>query len=126
MQMDVLFNGLRVLTGATGTPVIRPMKNVTTVAGEELVLRCYVSGYPIHSITWRKGQLSSHDFISIAVVCDVVLFSRVICICIRTFKGFHLLVQFSIENDKLLQSFSSSDKRISLSYMLKIRSLTRI
>jgi len=33
------------------------MTNVTTVAGELLVLRCYVSGYPIHSITWSKGQL---------------------------------------------------------------------
>jgi len=32
------------------------MKNATTVAGEQLVLRCYVSGYPIHSITWSKGQ----------------------------------------------------------------------
>ena len=42
----------------SGTPVIRPMKNVTAVAGEELVLRCYVSGYPVHSITWKKGQRS--------------------------------------------------------------------
>jgi len=41
-----------------GTPVIRVMRNVTTVAGEELVLRCYVSGYPVHSITWKKGGLS--------------------------------------------------------------------
>jgi len=38
-----------------GTPVIRPMNNITTVAGEELVLHCYVSGYPVYSITWTKG-----------------------------------------------------------------------
>jgi len=53
---DCLTDGWMTWLTHAGTPVIRPMKNVTTVAGEELLLRCYVSGYPVHAITWIKGQ----------------------------------------------------------------------
>ncbi|KAK7084280.1 hypothetical protein SK128_009907, partial [Halocaridina rubra] len=35
-------------------PVVRPMDEVTAVAGEKLVLTCPVGGYPIHIRTWYK------------------------------------------------------------------------
>lgn len=38
-----------------GLPYIRPMKDVSAVAGESLVLRCHVAGYPIDTITWSRG-----------------------------------------------------------------------
>ncbi|XP_067123055.1 cell adhesion molecule Dscam1-like [Centruroides vittatus] len=37
-----------------GLPYIRPMKDVSAVAGESLVLRCHVAGYPIDTITWSR------------------------------------------------------------------------
>ena len=46
-----------------GLPVVRHMGEVTAVAGEQLVLTCPVGGYPIHSITWDKGNLSSISFL---------------------------------------------------------------
>ncbi|XP_069192476.1 cell adhesion molecule Dscam2 isoform X3 [Procambarus clarkii] len=39
-----------------GVPVVRPMDDVSAVAGERLVLTCPVGGYPIHSRIWlREG-----------------------------------------------------------------------
>ncbi|KAG8228351.1 hypothetical protein J437_LFUL006802, partial [Ladona fulva] len=38
-----------------GLPSIRPMPNVSAVAGESLYITCPVAGYPIDSITWEKG-----------------------------------------------------------------------
>lgn len=38
-----------------GLPYIRPMKDVSAVAGESLMLRCHVAGYPIDTITWSRG-----------------------------------------------------------------------
>ncbi|XP_066995296.2 cell adhesion molecule Dscam2 [Anabrus simplex] len=37
-----------------GLPYIRPIPNVTAVAGEPLYIACPVAGYPIESITWEK------------------------------------------------------------------------
>nr|XP_042900815.1 Down syndrome cell adhesion molecule-like protein Dscam2 [Parasteatoda tepidariorum] len=39
-----------------GLPYIRPMKDVSAVAGESLMLRCHVAGYPIDTITWHRGS----------------------------------------------------------------------
>ncbi|XP_026677051.1 Down syndrome cell adhesion molecule-like protein Dscam2 [Diaphorina citri] len=39
----------------TGAPFVRPMGNVSAIAGEPLYLGCPVAGYPIESITWQKG-----------------------------------------------------------------------
>ncbi|XP_015600048.1 Down syndrome cell adhesion molecule-like protein Dscam2 isoform X2 [Cephus cinctus] len=40
-----------------GLPHVRPMKNYPAVAGETMVIKCPVAGYPIDSITWEKdGQ----------------------------------------------------------------------
>ncbi|RWS11782.1 Down syndrome cell adhesion molecule-like protein Dscam2, partial [Dinothrombium tinctorium] len=39
-----------------GPPYIRPMRNVSTVAGETMVLHCPAGGYPIESIIWEKGK----------------------------------------------------------------------
>ncbi|XP_076334013.1 cell adhesion molecule Dscam1-like isoform X3 [Tachypleus tridentatus] len=40
-----------------GSPFIRPMVNVSVVEGHQLTIKCPVSGYPIHSITWEKNGL---------------------------------------------------------------------
>ncbi|XP_049521428.1 Down syndrome cell adhesion molecule-like protein Dscam2 [Dermacentor silvarum] len=39
-----------------GPPVIRPMNNISVVAGTTLRVVCPVAGYPIHSVTWFKGD----------------------------------------------------------------------
>ncbi|KAL1485789.1 hypothetical protein MTO96_031748, partial [Rhipicephalus appendiculatus] len=39
-----------------GPPVIRPMGNVSVVAGTTLRVVCPVAGYPIHSVVWFKGD----------------------------------------------------------------------
>ncbi|XP_076367083.1 cell adhesion molecule Dscam1-like isoform X2 [Tachypleus tridentatus] len=40
-----------------GLPFVRPMSDVSAVAGENLHLRCQAAGYPINSITWYKGRM---------------------------------------------------------------------
>ncbi|XP_022242324.1 Down syndrome cell adhesion molecule homolog [Limulus polyphemus] len=37
-----------------GPPFVRPMKNVSVVAGEIMILHCPVGGYPIDSIVWER------------------------------------------------------------------------
>ncbi|XP_054708130.1 cell adhesion molecule Dscam2-like [Uloborus diversus] len=37
-----------------GPPFVRPMVNVSVVAGQTFVLKCPFSGYPIDSVTWLK------------------------------------------------------------------------
>lgn len=37
-----------------GPPVVRPMKNITAVAGEIMIIRCPASGYPLERIYWEK------------------------------------------------------------------------
>ena len=44
---------------SSGVPFVRPMKNVTTTAGKNFSIRCYVAGYPVSEVTWSKGQLLS-------------------------------------------------------------------
>ncbi|XP_064480697.1 cell adhesion molecule Dscam1-like isoform X2 [Ornithodoros turicata] len=38
-----------------GRPVVRPMRNLTVLAGEVLRLRCPVAGYPLESIAWERA-----------------------------------------------------------------------
>ena len=40
----------------SGLPYIRPMPNVSAVAGEPLYVACPAAGYPIDSIVWQKGN----------------------------------------------------------------------
>lgn len=39
-----------------GPPFVKPMRNISVLAGHMLVLKCPVSGYPIEKITWEKGN----------------------------------------------------------------------
>ena len=39
-----------------GVPYTREMTNETLVAGDDLDIRCKVSGYPIKDIKWMKGR----------------------------------------------------------------------
>lgn len=41
-----------------GPPFVKPMRNISVLAGHMLVLKCPVSGYPIEKITWEKGNIS--------------------------------------------------------------------
>ncbi|XP_022238880.1 Down syndrome cell adhesion molecule-like protein Dscam2 [Limulus polyphemus] len=38
-----------------GPPVIRPMRNISVLAGDTMTLRCPVAGFPITSITWTRA-----------------------------------------------------------------------
>ena len=40
-----------------GPPQVRPMGDMTGVAGNTLIISCPVGGYPIHKIYWKKGEL---------------------------------------------------------------------
>lgn len=42
-----------------GKPYIRPMSNITVLAGQQVSIRCPASGFPLSRITWFKGMLSS-------------------------------------------------------------------
>ncbi|XP_055947649.1 cell adhesion molecule Dscam2-like isoform X2 [Argiope bruennichi] len=37
-----------------GPPFVRPMPNVSVVAGQTTVLKCSISGYPIETVIWMK------------------------------------------------------------------------
>lgn len=39
-----------------GRPFVRPMTNLTMVAGNQLAVKCPVGGHPISSIYWEKGE----------------------------------------------------------------------
>lgn len=39
-----------------GLPYIREMPKVTAVAGNDLVIKCPVAGYPIESVSWERGE----------------------------------------------------------------------
>lgn len=71
-----------------GLPYIRPMKDVSAVAGESLMLRCHVAGYPIDTITWSRGAfcncaLNFHCLYwwELIVVFLLVVFTLCVCVC---------------------------------------------
>ncbi|KFM78043.1 Down syndrome cell adhesion molecule-like protein Dscam2, partial [Stegodyphus mimosarum] len=39
-----------------GPPFVKPMRNISVLAGNTLVIRCPVSGYPVEKIIWEKGE----------------------------------------------------------------------
>lgn len=39
-----------------GEPYIRKMRNVTATANEKLLIKCYVTGYPIKSVSWYRDN----------------------------------------------------------------------
>lgn len=41
-----------------GLPLVHPIENVTVAAGQDVVIKCYVSGYPIKFIKWRRSELN--------------------------------------------------------------------
>lgn len=45
----------------SGLPQVRPMGEVSAVAGEALVISCPVAGYPIYTIKWFRGR--NHDIL---------------------------------------------------------------
>ncbi|XP_071033639.1 cell adhesion molecule Dscam1-like [Parasteatoda tepidariorum] len=44
-----------------GPPFVRPMKNLTIVAGELMKIRCPAGGYPIHRISWERDGIRLPD-----------------------------------------------------------------
>ena len=40
-----------------GPPMIRPMPDLSVVAGESASVQCRVAGYPIDEINWEKGKI---------------------------------------------------------------------
>ena len=38
-----------------GPPQVRPMGQLSAVAGEPFYVTCPIGGHPIHSVTWTKG-----------------------------------------------------------------------
>ena len=40
-----------------GPPQVRPMGDMSVVAGDTLVVTCPVGGHPIFKVTWKKGEL---------------------------------------------------------------------
>jgi len=43
-----------------GLPYVRPMPPIPAVAGQQLVVKCPVAGYPIDTIIWDKGKSQRH------------------------------------------------------------------
>eukprot|EP00106_Octopus_bimaculoides_P001607 XP_014769049.1 PREDICTED: Down syndrome cell adhesion molecule homolog [Octopus bimaculoides] len=44
-----------------GVPYVRVLQNITATAKQPLIMKCYVSGYPIGSITWFKGKITQKE-----------------------------------------------------------------
>ncbi|CAM1320968.1 Uncharacterised protein g7633 [Pycnogonum litorale] len=39
-----------------GPHLLRKMRNITVVEGQDITIRCYVVGYPLPRLMWRKGR----------------------------------------------------------------------
>lgn len=50
-----------------GMPRIRSMPKITAVSGQDLVVKCPVGGFPITTITWKKGRKLQLIFLSQSV-----------------------------------------------------------
>ncbi|GIX67358.1 down syndrome cell adhesion molecule-like protein Dscam2 [Caerostris extrusa] len=54
-------NGVQVINHSRrlnvfGPPFIRPMRNLTALDGQIIVVHCPVSGYPISKVYWERGR----------------------------------------------------------------------
>lgn len=52
----------------TGPPFIKPVGNITVLAGKSVAIRCPVTGYPIQRISWLKGM---HSFLPVQCIASV-------------------------------------------------------
>ena len=50
----------------TGPAFVRPMPNVSTIAGGSLAIMCPVGGWPIEQISWFKSKYAHPH----AVICN--------------------------------------------------------
>ena len=41
--------------------MIRPITNITALAKEDLIIHCYVNGFPIEEIKWHQGNTNDDD-----------------------------------------------------------------
>lgn len=64
-----------------GVPFVRPMKNVTTTAGKNFSIRCYVAGYPVSQVTWSKGELNIFKIMFIRFILVAPFFIRNVIQC---------------------------------------------
>ncbi|KAG1687273.1 Down syndrome cell adhesion molecule-like protein Dscam2 [Nymphon striatum] len=60
-----------------GLPLVHPIENATVGAGQNVVIKCYVSGYPIKFIKWRRkkpeiGTLSSPGKVEVGKLVTIV------------------------------------------------------
>ena len=39
-----------------GPPQVRPMGDMSAVAGEFFIVTCPIGGHPVHKIVWKKGN----------------------------------------------------------------------
>lgn len=51
-----LFSRVFILCVSPGPASIRPMKNITAIAGRDTYVHCRVIGYPYYSIKWYKNS----------------------------------------------------------------------
>jgi hypothetical protein len=54
-----------------GLPYVRPMPPIPAVAGQQLVVKCPVAGYPIDTIIWEKGKSQHHSLFCAPVTTTV-------------------------------------------------------
>ena len=53
------------LPTAAGDPLVREMPDVTAIEGEAIYITCSVGGYPIHQVTWIRGECTIQCTISL-------------------------------------------------------------
>jgi len=41
--------------------VVRALENQTAVSNKIFTLKCFVSGYPISTVSWLRGQILTHE-----------------------------------------------------------------
>ena len=56
---------LLTLPTAAGDPLVREMPDVTAIEGEAIYITCSVGGYPIHQVTWIRGECTIQCTISL-------------------------------------------------------------
>lgn len=56
-----------------GHPHVRPMPEISAVAGETLYVACPVAGYPIDNVKWYRGKSHKHLFSAWLYFCWVQL-----------------------------------------------------
>lgn len=57
LSIECLYRGFfPILCPLSGRASIRPMKNITAIAGRDAFVHCRVIGYPYYSIKWYKNS----------------------------------------------------------------------